>query len=102
MNNWKRDLRIHSSFLIMILTNLFCYKERLSIRMNTWIAGKDLIKNLLPEREDFYSRLNIKDITDADYAHAKSVCKDFKIKTSGEWFVSYKWCVTSSRQSWKF
>ena len=29
--------------------------------------------------EDFYSHLNIEDNTDADYAHAERVCKDFKI-----------------------
>ena len=29
---------------------------------------------------DFYSHLNMEDITDADYAHAKRVCKDFEIK----------------------
>ena len=33
----------------------------------------------LPEK-DFYSHLNMEDITDADYAHVKQVCKDFKIK----------------------
>ena len=31
-------------------------------------------------KEDFYSHLNAKDITDADYAHAKRVYKDFEIK----------------------
>ena len=30
------------------------------------------------------SHLNMKDITDADYAHAKRVCKDLEIKNSGE------------------
>ena len=34
----------------------------------------------LPEKEDFYSHLNMEDIIDADYAHAKRVCKDFEIK----------------------
>ena len=34
----------------------------------------------LPEKEDFYSHLNLRDITDADYVHANRVCKDFKIK----------------------
>ena len=33
----------------------------------------------LLEKEDFYSHLNMEDITDADYTHAK-VCKDFKTK----------------------
>ena len=28
--------------------------------------------------EDFYNYLNIEDITDADYAHAIIVCKDFQ------------------------
>ena len=39
----------------------------------------------LPEKEDFYSHLNMEDITDANYKHAKSVCKDFKIKHLGEY-----------------
>ena len=34
----------------------------------------------VPETEDFYSNLNMEDITDADYIHAKRVCKDFEIK----------------------
>ena len=33
----------------------------------------------LPEKEKFYSHLNMEDITDVDYAHAR-VCKDFEIK----------------------
>ena len=43
----------------------------------------------LPEKEDFYSHLNIEDITDADYAHAKRVCKDFEIKNLGEYHDLY-------------
>ena len=34
----------------------------------------------LAEKEDFYSQLNMEDITDADYTDAKRVCKDFIIK----------------------
>ena len=34
----------------------------------------------LPEKEEFYSHLNMEDITDADCTHAKIVCKDFEIK----------------------
>ena len=29
----------------------------------------------LPEKEDSYSHLNMEDIDNADYAHAKRVCK---------------------------
>ena len=32
----------------------------------------------LPEKENFYSHLNMKGITDADYAHAKKFVKKFK------------------------
>ena len=36
--------------------------------------------NETTEKEYFYSHLNMEDNTDADYAHAKRVCKDFEIK----------------------
>ena len=39
----------------------------------------------LTEKEVFYSHLNMKDITDADYSHAKTACKDFEIKKLGEY-----------------
>ena len=38
--------------------------------MNDW---EKFNKTSLPEKEDFYSHLNMKDITDADYAHEKSL-----------------------------
>ena len=44
--------------------------------MSTWRNGKSLIKQHY-KKEEFYSNLNMKDITDADYMHAKRVCKDF-------------------------
>ena len=34
----------------------------------------------LPEKGEFYSNLNMQDITDADYIHAKRDYKDFQIK----------------------
>ena len=37
-------------------------------------------ETLLPEKKDFYSHLNMEDITDADYVHAKRFCKDFEKK----------------------
>ena len=43
----------------------------------------------LPEKEDFYSHLNMEDITDANYAHAKRVCKDFETKNLGEYHDLY-------------
>ena len=50
--------------------------------MDHW---KKINETSLPEKEDFYSHLNMEDITDADYAQAKRVCKDFEIKNLGEY-----------------
>ena len=46
--------------------------------------GKKSNETSLPEKEDFYSRLNMKDITDGDYVHAKRVPNNFEIKNLGE------------------
>ena len=48
--------------------------------MNLWIIGKITMKHHYLKKEDFYSHLNLEDITDADYVHPKGVCKDFEIK----------------------
>ena len=39
--------------------------------MNDW---KNYSNTSLPEKEDFYSDLNVEDIIDADYTHAKRIC----------------------------
>ena len=46
-------------------------------------------KTLFPEKEEFYCNLNKEDIADADYMHAKRVCKDFEIKKLGEYHDLY-------------
>ena len=43
----------------------------------------------LPEKEDFYSHLNMEDITDDDYAHAKTVYEDFESKHLQEYHDLY-------------
>ena len=40
-------------------------------------------------KKNIFSHLNMEDITDADYAHAKRVSKDFKIKNLGEYHDLY-------------
>ena len=54
--------------------------------MDDW---KKFNKSSLPEKEDFYSLLNMEGITDADYVHTKKVCKDFEIKNLGEYYDLY-------------
>ena len=44
--------------------------------MDDWEKFNEMF---LLEKEDFYSHLNMEDITDADCAHAKRVSKDFEI-----------------------
>ena len=41
------------------------------------------------EKEDFYSHLDMEEITYADYAQEKIVCKDFEIKNLGEYHDLY-------------
>ena len=43
--------------------------------MDYW---KKLIETSLPENEDFYSHLNMEDITDVDYEHTKKFVKFLK------------------------
>ena len=45
--------------------------------MNSW---EKFDETSLPDKEAFYSNLNIKGITDVDYRHAKRVFKEFNIK----------------------
>ena len=48
--------------------------------MNIWMIGKSFSEISLPVKEDFHSHLNIKDITDEDYTHAKEFVKILKGK----------------------
>ena len=54
--------------------------------MNTWIVGKDLMKH---DKEAFYSNLNMEDITDFDYKHAKIVLKNLINKYLGDYHDLY-------------
>ena len=58
---------------ILLLQNIFDPYEN----MDDW---EKFIVSLLSEKQDFYSHLNIENITDADYTQRKRVCKDFEIK----------------------
>ena len=54
--------------------------------MDKW---EKLRENSLPEKDDFYSHLNIEYITNADYATAKGICKDLKINNLGDYHDLY-------------
>ena len=45
--------------------------------MDNW---KRFDETALPNKEAFYSELNLEDITDEDYTHAQEVFEEFKLK----------------------
>ena len=62
----------NNKFILMLRKGVYSYDY-----MDDW---EKVDETSLPEKEGFCSHLNMEDITDADYPHAKRVCKDFKVK----------------------
>ena len=54
--------------------------------MDTW---ERFSKISLPSKEDFYSNLNMEDISDIDYRHANNVFKGFKLENLGDYHDLY-------------
>ena len=42
-------------------------------------------KNRIQKKKTFYSHLNMENITETNFPHAKRICKDFEIKNEGEY-----------------
>ena len=76
-NTYKFFNYNNNKFILLLRKGVYPYEY-----MDDW---KKFNEKCLPEKEDFYSHLNMKEYTDADYAHAKQVCKDFEIKKLGEY-----------------
>ena len=62
---------------------------RKSVYPDEYIDDWESFNETLTEKEEFYSNLNIEDIIDAEYIHAKRNCKDFEIKNLGEYHDLY-------------
>ena len=62
----------HNKFILLLQKGVYPYEY-----MDDW---EKFNETSLSEKEDFFSHLNMEDITDGGYAHAKRVCKDFEIK----------------------
>ena len=80
----------------MITISLFYYCKKVFILLNIWMIEKEINETSCTEKEYFYSHLNKEDITDADYAHVKRVCKESAIKNSGKYHDFYVQIVKSS------
>ena len=72
LNTFKFPIYDINRFILLLRKGVYSYEY-----MDDWEIFNAF---LLPEKEDFYSHLNIEDITDPDYAQAKRICKDFKIR----------------------
>ena len=46
-------------------------------------------ERLLPKKQNFYSSLNMEDVTNIDHRHAKKVTKSFNNKNIGEYHDLY-------------
>ena len=51
--------------------------------MYGWLGKIQL--NIATLKRSLYSHLNMEDITDTDYTHAKKFCKDFEVNKLGEY-----------------
>ena len=78
--------------------NFVWCEEKGFTHKNTWIAGKDLRKNItwIRKNKDFYSKINMEDITDADYP----IFYHYLISLS--WLVRSKWYIITFTCIWNF
>ena len=58
----------------------------------------------LPNKKAFYSELNLDDIIDEDYIHAKKVFEELKTKKPRwiSWSICSNWYITACRCIWEF
>ena len=76
-NTFKFSNNDINKFVLLLRKGVYRYEY-----MDEWEKFNEAT---LPGKEEFYSNLNMEDITDADYMHARKVCKDFEIKNLSEY-----------------
>ena len=70
-NTYKFSNHDNNKFILLLQKGAYPYEY-----MDDW---EKFNETSLPEKEDFYSHLNMEDISHGDYSHAKRVCKDFSL-----------------------
>ena len=81
LNTYKISNYDNYKIILLLRKGVYTYKY-----MNNL---EKLYETSLPEKIDFYSQLNMEDITDKDYPHAERVSKGFKIKNLQEYHDLY-------------
>ena len=64
--------------------------------MDSW---EKLDETTLPDKEEFYSNLNLENISDEGHFHAQKVWEGFEIKSQGEYYdlICLKWYIITCR-----
>ena len=70
-----------NKFVLLLRKGVYPYEYA-----DTW---EKFSKISLPSKEDFYSNLNMEDISDIDYRHANNVFKVFKLENLGDYHDLY-------------
>ena len=70
-----------NKFVLLLRKDAYPYKYA-----DTWERFSEIS---LPSKEDFYSNLNMEDISDIDYRHANNVFKVFKLENLGDYHDLY-------------
>ena len=70
-NTYKFCNKDLNKFILLLRKGVYPYEY-----MDNW---ERFDGTLLPNRETFYSNLNMENITDTDYRHANKVFKEFKL-----------------------
>ena len=70
-----------NKFILLLGKGVYPYEY-----MDSW---ERLVETSLPDKETFYSSLNLEDITDVDYRHAKRVFENLSNKNLGDYHDLY-------------
>ena len=70
-----------NKFIFLLRKGVYPYEY-----MDSW---ESLNETSLPDKESFYSNLNMEDIADFDHRHANRVFKAFKLKDLGQYHDLY-------------
>ena len=70
-----------NKFVLLLRKGVYPYEY-----MDTWERFSEIS---LPSKEDFYSNVNMEDISDIDYRHANNVFKGFKLENLGNYHDLY-------------
>ena len=86
----KLQKRFENTFKFSNNDNKFYFLLRKRVYSYEYMDDWEKFKKItLLEKGEFYSNLNMDDITDADYMHGKIFCKDFEMKNLGEYHDLY-------------